>query len=115
MCSCFWRCFSGVCCNYELKRTAKENEKIYGTETACTLKENFYVDDMLKSVNSEDDAIKLIKKVRSMCSEGGFSLKKFVSNSKKVLHSIPETFRRNGAKDRDLGCKVPDEQALGIL
>ena len=115
VCSCFWRCFSGACCNYALKRTAKENEKKYGTETACTLRENFYVDDMLKSVNSEDDAIKLIKKVRSMCSEGGFSLTKFVSNSKKLLHSIPETFRTNGVKDRDLGCKVPDEQALGIL
>ena len=40
---------------------------------------------------------------------------KFASNSKKVLHSIPETFRRNGVKDKDLGCKLPDEQALGIL
>ena len=40
---------------------------------------------------------------------------KFVSNSKKVLHSITETFRRNGVKDKDLGCKLPDEQALGIF
>ena len=30
-------------------------------ETARTLIENFYADDLLKSVNSEDDAIKLIK------------------------------------------------------
>ena len=50
-----------------------------------------------------------------MCNEGGFNLTKFVSNSKKVLHSIAETFRRNGVKDKDLGCKLPDEQALGIL
>ena len=40
---------------------------------------------------------------------------KFVSNSKKVLHSIPETFRRNGVKDKDLGCNLPDKQALGVL
>ena len=40
---------------------------------------------------------------------------KFISNSKKVLHLIPETFRRNHVKDKDLGCKLPDEQALGIL
>ena len=40
---------------------------------------------------------------------------KFVSKSKKVLHSIPETFRRTGVKDKDLDCKLPDEQALGIL
>ena len=56
---------SGASTNYALKRTAKKNEKKYGTETACTLRENFYVDDLLKSVNSEDDVIKLIKNVRS--------------------------------------------------
>ena len=50
-----------------------------------------------------------------MCNEGGFNLTKLVSNSKKDLHSIPEIFRRNGVKDKDLGCKLPDEQALGIL
>ena len=42
----------GVCSNYALKRTANENEKKYGTETAHTLKENFYVDDLLNSVKS---------------------------------------------------------------
>ena len=113
MCSCFWRCFFWSCSNYALKGTAKKNEKKYRTETACTPRENFDVDDLLKSVNSEDDAIKLIKIVRSMCSEGGFTLTKFVSNSKKVLHSIPEAFRRNGVKDKDLGYKVSDGQALG--
>ena len=63
---------------------------------------NFYVDDPLKSVNSESDAIKLIKNIRSMCNEGGFNWTKFISNSKDVLHSIPESFRKNGAKDKDL-------------
>ena len=61
---------SGACSNYALKRTAEENEKKYGIKTACTLRENFYVDDRLKSINSEDDAIKLIKNVRSMCNKG---------------------------------------------
>ena len=32
--------FSGTCSNYALKRTVKENEKKYGTETAWTLREN---------------------------------------------------------------------------
>ena len=69
----------------------------------------------LLTVNSEDDAVKLNKNVRSMCSEGGFNLTKFMSNSNEVLHSIAETFRRNGVSDTDLGCKLPDQQALGIL
>ena len=42
----------GVCNNYALKRTAEENEKKYGTEIAHSLRENFYVDDLLKSINS---------------------------------------------------------------
>ena len=37
-----------------------------------------------------------------MCNEGGFNLTKFVSNSKKVLYSIPEIFRRNGVKTKTL-------------
>ena len=35
--------------------------KKHGTETAHTLREKCYVDDLLKSVTSEDGAIKLIK------------------------------------------------------
>ena len=84
--------------------------EVFLLEPAATMHWN----DLLKSVNSEDDAIKLIKNLRSMCNEGGFNLTIFVSNSKKVLHSISETFRRNGVKDKDLGCKLPDEQVLGI-
>ena len=36
--------------------------------------EHFYVDDLLKSANSEYDAIKLIKNVRSRHNEGRFNL-----------------------------------------
>ena len=71
--------------------------------------------DLLKFVNSEDDGVKLIKSVRSMCNERGFNLTKFVSNDKEVLHLIPETYKRNGVKDKVLRRKLPDEQALGIF
>ena len=50
-----------------------------------------------------------------MCNEGGLNLTTFASNSKEFMHSIPETFRINGVKEEDPGCKLPDEQALGIL
>ena len=36
-------------------------------------------------------------------------------NSSVIPESIPETFRRNGVKEKYLGCKLPDEQRLGIL
>ena len=49
-----------------------------------TLQNNFYVDDLLKSLDNERQAIKLIKNVKAMCASGGFKLTKFVSNSKQV-------------------------------
>ena len=76
---------SGACSNYALRRTAIENENKYGKDAAETLKNNFYVDDMLKSVENEDKAIRLMKDVKSMCQKGGFNLTKFASNSKRVL------------------------------
>ena len=71
------------CCNYALRRTAMDNTPNYDTEVAETLC-NFYIDD-LKSVESEEIAIQLIKDVRSMCREGDFNLTKFICNRKAVL------------------------------
>ena len=40
------------CCNYALRRTAMNNAPNFDTEVAETLLHNFYVDDLLKSVES---------------------------------------------------------------
>ena len=48
---------------------------------------NFYVDDLLKSVETEELAIRLIKHTKAVCQADGFNLKKSISN-KKVLYSI---------------------------
>ena len=45
--------------NFALKRTATDNEEQYGTLVAETLQKNFYVDDCLRSVNSEGTAVEL--------------------------------------------------------
>ena len=73
---------SRTCSNYALKRTAIENEYIYRKEAAETLKNKFNVDDLLKSVENEDNAIHLIKKRRSMCLEGEFNLTNFAATVK---------------------------------
>ena len=76
-----------------------------------TLQDNFYVDNLLKSLDNEMEAIKLIKNVKAMCASGGFKLTKFLSNSKQVLQSIDEADRRQGVKDKDLMDDLPAEQA----
>ena len=56
--------FGGVsspnCSNYALRETASDNQEEYGNNAAETLKKNFYVDDLLKSVNTHKLASKLV-------------------------------------------------------
>ena len=97
-----------------MRRTAVNNATKYDTEVAETLLHNFYVDDLLKSVESEEIAIQLIKDVSKMCVEGGFNPTKFICNRKAVLQSVPECHRRSGVKNTDLDGSLPEERALGI-
>ena len=63
------------------------------------LKNNFYVDDILKSVENEDKAITLMKDVKLMCQEGGFNLTKFASSSKRVFAIYSRERQKNGHED----------------
>ena len=50
-----------------------------------------------------------------MCKKGGFTLTKFVSNSRKVLQLVPEEDRAKEIKGLDLGQdKLPVERARGV-
>ena len=51
-------------------------------------------------MEDEDKPMKLIKEVKAMSASDRFRLK-FLSNSKKVLQSIPEDDRRSEVKDKD--------------
>ena len=113
------------CCNYALRKTAVDNASDFNVGVAETLMNNFYIDDLVNSVESEDSAILLIQDVRKICQHGGFNLTKFshhggfnltkfTSNRKGVLKSVPENHRKDGVKNRDLDGKLPEERALGI-
>ena len=67
------------CANFALKATANDFEMEFGTTAADFLRNDFYVDDGLKSVSSVEEAVKLIVNVKQMCNKGGFRLHKFVS------------------------------------
>ena len=103
------------CSNFALKRTAEDGEREFGARAAKALKKNFYVDDALKSVPTEKDAIELIQAVKGMCAKGGFNLTKFVSNSREVMMSVPPEDRAKEIKGLDLSIdKLPIERALGV-
>ena len=60
-------------------------------------------------------AIKLPKDVIGMCEEGRFKLTKFISNSRKVLATIPEERQHRKIKNQDLDMSdLAVERALGV-
>ena len=73
-----------------------------------------YVDDYLDSFVSEQEAIDTVYKIRELLSSRGFNLTKFLSNSHKILKSLPNSILLSKLVDLDLN-KIPLERALGIL
>ena len=106
---------SPSCSNYALRKTAMDNDELYGKDIATILERNFYVDDMLKSFPTAEEAITVIQQVKDLYSNGGFNLTKFISNNTTVLKSIPQDSQRTAVKDEELalGC-LPEDKALGV-
>ena len=103
------------CANFALKSTANDFEEEFGASTANFLRNDFYVDDGLKSAPLVDEAVKLIASVKQMCSRGGFRLHKFVSNSREGIRRIPEQDRADGVKELDLDLdSLPLGRALSV-
>ena len=67
----------------------------------------------MKSVNSDHDAINLVKDLTELLKTGGFRLTKWLSNSRQVMESIPESERAKSVKNLDFG-HAPIERALGV-
>lgn len=100
------------CANFGLKHLAAEG---VGKFSEATVRCNFYVDDGLISVDSEAEAIQLVREARDLCSTGKLRLHKFITNNTKVLATIPKQERAEGANDLDMalgGHKV--ERDLGV-
>ena len=97
-----------------MKKTADDNEAEF-TETAInTLRRNFYVDDMLRSVATVAEACDLVKEMKELLSRGGFNLTKFLSSEREVVKVIPENDKAKQWQ-KDLGeTALPSESALGL-
>ena len=103
------------CSNFGLKRVADDYQDSFGSDAATFVRQDFYVDDGLTSVPTDEDAIKLIKDTKDMCARGSLRLHKFISNSKKVMETIPLEDRAKGVQGLNLQHDyLPVERALGI-
>ena len=103
------------CSNFGLKKAATDNESEFGSDAANFIRNNFYVDDGLKSVATVSEATSLIEKTKSICARGGMRFHKFISDSKEVIAKIAPEDRAKGVKDLDLHSDVlPIERTLGV-
>ena len=100
--------------NYVLRQTGKDNADVY-PEAAETIESNFYMDDLLKSTDSEEKAVKLQQKLTTVLKSGGFNLTKWCSNSRKVLAHIPLEHLAPSLKGLDLENGLPMERVLGVV
>ncbi len=104
---------SPSCACYGLRRTTETIKLTFG-KGKDTIHTNFYMDDCLKSVASEEEAILMIKDLMAICLTGGFQLTKWVSNSRAVLQLYLKN-RAHGIQIMDLDKdQLPLEIALGL-
>ncbi|XP_068749323.1 uncharacterized protein [Montipora capricornis] len=107
---------SPSCSTFALRRAADDAKNHVHRETADVLNKNFYVDDYLRSEESEKAAVQRIKSVRSACSAEGFKLGKFVSNRREVLATVPQEKRAQDVRTLDLTTDhLPVESALSSV
>ena len=82
-----------------LRKTAMDNEGLYGKDIATILERNFCVDYMLKNFPTGEEPITGIQQVKDLCSNGGLNLTKLIIHNTAVLKSIPDDNRRTSVKD----------------
>ena len=107
--------WSPSCATFALQKTAEDHKAHFKDNMVSTVKKNFYVDDLLQSVKSSDDAVGIYKDLKKLLSLGGFNLTKWISNKQEVIDAIPEEDRSEELKKIDFERDIlPVEQALGV-
>ena len=100
---------------YGLRRAAEEGGLKHGNDTHHFVERNFYVDDGLKSLPTDSEAVDLLQRTRASLAESNLRLHKIASNSAAVLAAFPPEDHAKGVKDLDLeGEGTPIQRSLGL-
>jgi hypothetical protein len=82
------------------------------------LKKGLYCDDLLSGADSEDEAIELREQIQFIMNKASMNMRKWLSNSKKVMQSIPSENQAKTAqviiKEQDFDNNVDMPKTLGI-
>lgn len=72
-----------------------------------------YVDDLLDSADTVEEAVKLAKDITYVHQKGGFDIRNWISNSTEVLEALqPSTLRSN--KNLSISSELTTEKVLGM-
>ena len=103
-------------CNFALKLTADRNMVNVSDFAVQTVKNDFFVNDLVTAVNNEYEGEKCIKEIDKLMDSGGFNLTKWASNNKSLLKNITKNKLSPGIIDLDFGsCMVPMQKTLGVF
>ena len=101
--------------NYCMRKIADDHAEEFSEPAIDTLRRSFYMDDMIKSVSSVEEAKNLIPEMHALLQAGGFELGKFMSTSRDVIESVEENKRAKSLQNIDLhDSTLPQESALGL-
>ncbi|XP_062540788.1 uncharacterized protein LOC134208860 [Armigeres subalbatus] len=101
---------SPSCAQYVKNHNARRCQERYPRAAEAIINEH-YVDDMLSSEETEEDAAKLAKDVRFVHAEAGFEIRNWLSNSKRVLQELEA---KPGEKRLNLSSEMGTEKVLGM-
>jgi DNA segregation ATPase FtsK/SpoIIIE-like protein len=81
-------------------------------EAVQAIKENHYVDDLMISFKSENEAIRVTKDVIYIHQQGGMEIRGFLSNSRRVMQEFNQE-KADEYVNMNIDCDVMSEKVLG--
>lgn len=105
----FGACCSPSCAQYVKNSNAERHAAKFPKATEVIQKKH-YVDDMLVSLESEDEAVRIAEEVKFVHQQGGFEIRNWISNSPAVLRALNE--KGMDKKDLDLSPEISSGGAL---
>ena len=103
---------SPFCAQHVLHSHVRSQAQLY-PEAADTVENSMYVDDVLDSCETKQEANSLLLELSTMLNGAGFNLRKWLSNEVEVIEHIPIDDRLSGLEIPD--GNLPTLKTLGVL
>lgn len=102
---------SPSCAQYVKNLNASKYEDQFPAAAEAISKQH-YVDDMLVSVETEEEAIQLAKDVKYVHAQAGFDMRNWISNSSAVVEAMAN--ETSHEKNLNIGAELGTEKVLGM-